>query len=107
LSSSPDREEKQKRCPQHAITIVFEFVRLPASGEFFLIPRFPLHYDSHATVAVNYNSLASVAVNSDSLVLVAGVILGRVAGLCRRSGWTSQPVKVGSDPKKYRLGCYR
>jgi DNA topoisomerase IA len=39
LYSSPDREEKQKRCPQHAITIVFDFV-YPHQVSSFSFPAF-------------------------------------------------------------------
>jgi len=75
------------------------WLHFPASGKFFLIPRFPLHYNSFATVAVNYNSLDTIAVNYNSFVPRTRLLLGRVTGLSQWPGWTSWV-----QPNPYELG---
>jgi hypothetical protein len=61
-------------------------LHLPVSGKFFLIPRFPLHYNSFATVAINYNSLDTIAVNYNSFVPRTRLLLGRLTGLSQWAG---------------------
>ena len=62
-NTQTDREEKQKRCPEHAITIVFTV--FSNQVRFFLLFFFPLclllHFISHCIVQVNFNSLNTVA----------------------------------------------
>ena len=74
-------------------------LHLPASGKFFLIPRFPLHYNSFATVAVNYNSHDTIAVNYNSFLPRTRLLLGRVTGLSQWPGWTGWV-----QPSPYGLG---
>ena len=74
-------------------------LHLLVSGKFFLIPRFPLHYNSFATVAVNYNSLDTTAVNYNSFVPRTCLLLGRVTGLSLWPGWTGWV-----QPSPYGLG---
>jgi hypothetical protein len=74
-------------------------LHLPVSGKFFLIPRFPLHYNSFATVGINYNSLDTIVVNYNSFVPRTRLLLGRLTGLSQWLGWTGW-VQL----RPYRLG---
>ena len=64
-NTQTDREGKQKRCQEHAITIVFTVfsnqVRFFLLLLFYLFPLCLLHFKSHCIVQVNFNSLNTVA----------------------------------------------